>query len=78
MIHWFFSYIQEKEQISAIMKYLKKNISKKDKAYISRIRKLSKYNIRHVKIAGLPDHDEQYLKDYYMREIYPLLSPQIH
>lgn len=66
-----------REQVSAILKTVKKIVSRKDMIYQSFVKKLAKYNIRHVSMSELCEQDEEYVYNYYIREIFPLLSPQI-
>lgn len=66
-----------REQISAVLKQVRKTVSHKDMVYLSCMRKLAKFNIRHIKMSELSEQEEDYARNYYMREIYPLLSPQI-
>ncbi len=69
--------LSPKEQISALIKQVRQLVSHKDAVYYSCIKKLARYNIRRLNMSDLGEQDEEFVKDYYMREIYPLLSPQI-
>lgn len=69
--------LSPKEQISALLKQVRQLVSHKDAVYFSCIKKLARYNIRRLNMSDLNEQDEEFVKDYYMREIYPLLSPQI-
>lgn len=66
-----------REQIAAVMKSARRIVSRKNKVYASCVKKLAKYNVRHVDMSELNEQDEEFLRGYYIREIYPLLSPQI-
>lgn len=66
-----------KEQINALLKDVRKLVSQKDKIYQACIKKLARYNIRRLNMSEMSEQDKEYVHDYYMREIYPLLSPQI-
>ena len=66
-----------REQVAAVMKHARRIAARKDVVYHACIKKLAKYNIRRMGMAELSEQDEAYIHSYYMREIYPLLSPQI-
>lgn len=66
-----------KEQLGAVMRYVRKSIARKDAVYSSCMKKLVKFNVRQMKISELSEQDKEYLDNYYKNEIYPLLSPQI-
>jgi polyphosphate kinase len=66
-----------REQVAAVMKHARRSIIRKDVIYHACIKKLAKYNIRRMSMAELNAQEEEYIHAYYMREIYPLLSPQI-
>jgi polyphosphate kinase len=65
------------EQVVAVLKQTRKLISKKDSVYRGCVKKLAKHNIRRLDMGSLSKQDEEYIKNYYIKEIYPLLSPQI-
>lgn len=69
--------LSPKEQINALVKQVRQLVTHKDAIYYSCMKKLARYNIRRMSMGELSAQDEEFLKDYYMREIYPLLSPQI-
>ncbi len=69
--------LSPKEQISALLKQVRQLVSHKDAVYFSCVKKLARYNIRCLNMSELNEQDEGFIKDYYTREIYPLLSPQI-
>ncbi len=66
-----------REQVAAVMKHARKSVARKDSIYHACIKKLIKYNIKRLRMPELSEQDEAYIRSYYMREIYPLLSPQI-
>lgn len=66
-----------REQIATVMKHTRRLIVRKDAVYHTCIKKLAKHNIRRMGMAELCEQDEAFIHSYYMREIYPLLSPQI-
>lgn len=66
-----------REQVAAVMKHARRIVARKDAVYHACIKKLAKNNIRRMGLAELSEQDEAYIHSYYMREIYPLLSPQI-
>ncbi len=66
-----------KAQIQAVLKTLRRVIGRKDMIYRACMKKLAKHQIRHLRISDLNERDKEYIRSYYMREIYPLLSPQI-
>lgn len=66
-----------KAQIQAVLKTLRRDIARKDMIYRACIKGLGKHHIRHMRIIDLGEQDEEFVRNYFMREIYPLLSPQI-
>jgi len=69
--------LSPKEQIQAVLKCLRRDIVRKDTLYRTCMKALSKHNIRHMRMSDLNESDREFVRQYYMREIYPLLSPQI-
>jgi len=66
-----------REQVAAVMKHVRRSAARKDSVYKACIKKLIKHNIKRLRMSELGEQDEAYIRSYYMREIYPLLSPQI-
>lgn len=66
-----------REQVNAILRHTRKLIKHRDSVYVSLVKKLYRHNVRRVKVSDLNEQEEAYLRRYYEREIYPLLSPQI-
>jgi polyphosphate kinase len=66
-----------KAQIHAVLKSLRRMNARKDMIYRACVRKLAKHQIRHMRLSELNEQDKEYIRSYYLREIYPLLSPQI-
>lgn len=66
-----------KAQIQAVLKSLRQDISRKDMVYRGCIKALGRHHIRHLRVSDLDEQDEEYVRSYFLREIYPLLSPQI-
>lgn len=66
-----------REQLSTIFKHTRSIVRRKDAVYLSIAKKLSRHGIRRLKVSELSDADEAFVHDYFKREIFPLLSPQI-
>lgn len=66
-----------KAQIQAVLKSLRRDISRKDMIYRACAKALGRLHIRHLRMSELGEQDQEYVRNYFNREIYPLLSPQI-
>lgn len=66
-----------KAQIQAVLKCLRRDITRKDMIYRACVKALGQHHLRHLRVSDLGEQDEEYVRSYYHREIYPLLSPQI-
>jgi polyphosphate kinase len=69
--------LSPKEQIQAVLKCLRRDIVRKDAVYRICMKALAKHNLRHMRMDDLNEQDKEFVHHYYMREIFPLLSPQI-
>jgi polyphosphate kinase len=69
--------LSPKQQIQAVLKCLRRDIVRKDTLYRASLKALGKHGIRHLRVSDLSESDKDFAHHYYMREIYPLLSPQI-
>lgn len=65
------------EQIDAVAKQVKSSGMKKDVIYNVLMEEFAKYGIRHLRMEELNAQDEAFVCDFYKREIFPFLSPQI-
>lgn len=65
------------EQLAAIAAKTKALLPEKDLAYESIMRELSAFGIEQVDLSALSQEDDEFLEDYFMREILPLLSPTV-
>lgn len=65
------------EQIEAVVKSVRSSVMKKDVIYNALMEEFAKYGVRLLRIEELSVEDEAYAHDFYKREIFPLLSPQI-
>ena len=66
-----------REQIAAVMKHARRIAARKDAVYHACIKMLTKHGIKRLTMEELSEQEETFIHSYYMREIYPLLSPQI-
>lgn len=65
------------EQLSAIYKKTRKLLHHADSAYSTLLSDLKKADINILKPSDLDSEDSSYLLNYFKRELFPLLSPQI-
>ncbi len=65
------------EQLEAIMHNVAKLSSKKDKVYEQIMQELAKDGIELVNFARLSENDAKILREYFINEIQPLISPQV-
>lgn len=65
------------EQISAIIKEVKKLNQRKDKAYEKLMKKIEEYGITLINHASAKSEEKKFLEKYFMKEIMPLSSPTI-
>lgn len=65
------------EQLDRIFKRVKELIPRKDEAYKEIMHQLSSHGIEQVDFKSLSKKEEEYLREYFKKEISPLISPQI-
>ncbi len=65
------------QQLDAIYENVKNILPRKDISYFEVINLLSHEGIEHININNLSQDDYDYLNLYFLKEIYPLISPQI-
>lgn len=65
------------EQLDRILKRVKELIPRKDEAYKEIMHQLSSHGIEQVDFKSLSKKEEEYLREYFKKEISPLISPQI-
>lgn len=65
------------EQLDAIFEQVRKLEPQKDKAYRDIMKALENYGIKHISIDKMTEEQDIYTKEYFRKEVLPLLSPLI-
>jgi len=65
------------EQLNAIYEAARPLYAQRDAYYRAVIKDLAEYNIKQLKIKDLNESQSKFVKQYFKREMLPLLSPQI-
>lgn len=66
-----------KEQINEILKRSTALMERKDTVYRELMSEVKEYGIELINFASLSDDDAKYLRQYFINEIKPLISPQV-
>lgn len=69
--------LTSREQLYLISKKVASLMKLRDEAYAEIHKGLKKYGIRHADITSLSQKDKDYMEEYFLKEILPLLSPMV-
>lgn len=71
------TYMTPKEQLNAILKRTGVLMKQKDEVYLELMNEIKNYGIELIDFSGLSEDDAKYLRQYFINEIKPLISPQV-